>query len=579
MSKTKIYRKKSILLLILILSFFLFYNVPVAQAQHLNDSWELEFASNTWIELSPEGPLPGAQRFFPHAYDSKRNRLIIAGGQGDDMVLFFDTWALDLTKGSEKWTLLSIGNPDVFAFRGGVYDSKRDIFVVLKYPDYIDVFDLNTNTWSIQSTSGVDPSPLVFTTHSVEYDVANDRYVVFGGRFESDYTNRVRVLDANTLTWTDLSFTSSSPLPAPRALHGTVYDYSMERLLLFGGVTLGTISLDDTWQLMLTSGSETWTQFTPPVAPLNRSQNATAFDTERGRMIIFSGLHYLGYELFATMNDVWFFDGSYWTNPFPLSPRPVIRRGAAAVYDEVNDRLVIFGGEFISEYPAFVDTKVDINPNTLNLKSKGKWIAAYIALPYGFDVADIDINTVGITKVNQDMIDPPLLADQYFGGKVGDGNNDLIPDLTIKFDRQELINLPLPLGEVSITISGELTTGDFFSGTDILKTIQKGLKKSITSEETENPTSYTLYQNQPNPFNPETAIGFYLPENAFVSVKIYNAISQKIRTLTNKYYQAGFHSVAWDSEDNIGKLVPSGVYFYLIEAGKFQAVKKMILIR
>ncbi len=579
MLSKKINFNEVVLLLIPLLFFFLLFNIPVVRAQHFNDTWEFEFTTNTWTELSPEGPLPGAQRFFPHAYDSKRNRMIIAGGQGDDGYLFNETWALDLTRGSENWTLLSSENPDIIAFRGGVYDSKRDLFVVLAYSDEIFLLDLATNKWTVQPTSGTDPSPLVFTTHSVEYDAANDRYVVFGGRFGSDYTNRVRVLDAATFIWTDLTLASPDPIPESRALHGTVYDYNMERLLLFGGLISSGTSLNDTWQLTLASGSESWIRFAPPLVPLNRSQNAAAFDTKRGQMVIFGGLHYPDLIPLATLNDIWLFDGSYWTNPFPISSRPLPRRGPGAVYDQVNDRFALFGGEFISVFPFAFDAKIDLDPNTFNLKSGGKWITVYIALPTGIDPADIDLNTTGIYFIGQELIFPPLLADQTFGGKIGDGNKDMIPDLTIKIDRQTLIDLMQPAEETAITIAGALTTGDIFSGGDIIKTIEQGQEKSLASGLKSNPINYALYQNFPNPFNPETSIRFDLPRNEYVSVTIYNAISQEIRSLANRNYTAGSHSVLWDGRDSAGNPVPSGIYFYRIQAGSFSQIMKMVLLR
>jgi hypothetical protein len=291
-------------------------------------------------------------------------------------------------------------------------------------------------------------------------------------------------------------------------------------------------------------------------------------------MVIFSGLHYPGYYPYANFNDVWYFDGFSWTNPFPDSPRPTPRRGAGAIYDAVNDRLVAFGGEYIYVFSTFLDAQVNIKPETLNLKSKGRWITSYITLPDGFDVEDIDLDIIVITKINQDWLYPPLMSDQDFGGEVGDYNNDMVPDLTIKFDRQELLNQSVPLGEIAITIGGMMTTGDFFGGTAMIYTIQSDLEKSFISGESVKPTIFDLHQNYPNPFNPSTLIKFDIPNSCNVRIDIYNSAGQNIRTLINENMPSGSHYVEFNAEN-----LSSGIYYYRINAGEFQDVKKMILLK
>ncbi len=99
------------------------------------------------------------------------------------------------------------------------------------------------------------------------------------------------------------------------------------------------------------------------------------------------------------------------------------------------------------------------------------------------------------------------------------------------------------------------------------------------SVETQVPLRFELHQNYPNPFNPETEIRFQLPQASQVLVRIFNTLGQEIRTLTDREYEAGFHSVHWDAKDNKGNPVSSGVYLYRIKAGNFSQVKKMSLLR
>ncbi|MFN3135873.1 MAG: FlgD immunoglobulin-like domain containing protein, partial [Candidatus Kryptonium sp.] len=93
------------------------------------------------------------------------------------------------------------------------------------------------------------------------------------------------------------------------------------------------------------------------------------------------------------------------------------------------------------------------------------------------------------------------------------------------------------------------------------------------------PKKFELYQNYPNPFNPSTSISFDLPEDAFVTLKIYNIIGQEIRTIVNEFKNAGRYTVVWDGKDNDGKIMPSGIYFYRITAGNFSKTLKMVLAK
>ena len=99
------------------------------------------------------------------------------------------------------------------------------------------------------------------------------------------------------------------------------------------------------------------------------------------------------------------------------------------------------------------------------------------------------------------------------------------------------------------------------------------------AEKTEIPSNFELFQNYPNPFNPETEIHFQLPAASQVLVRIFNTIGQEIRTLTDREYEAGFHSVRWDAKDNNGNAVSSGIYLYQLKAGVFSQIEKMSLIR
>ncbi|OQY30057.1 MAG: hypothetical protein B6244_02010 [Candidatus Cloacimonetes bacterium 4572_55] len=89
----------------------------------------------------------------------------------------------------------------------------------------------------------------------------------------------------------------------------------------------------------------------------------------------------------------------------------------------------------------------------------------------------------------------------------------------------------------------------------------------------------SLLQNYPNPFNPITTIIFEIPKTSEVYMEIYDVSGKFVRNLVDKPMEIGYHSVVWDGVDEQGKDVSSGIYFYKIEAGKFENTKKMVLLR
>ena len=93
------------------------------------------------------------------------------------------------------------------------------------------------------------------------------------------------------------------------------------------------------------------------------------------------------------------------------------------------------------------------------------------------------------------------------------------------------------------------------------------------------PEDFSLFQNHPNPFNPETEIRFALPQASHVVVKICNLLGEEIRLLVDEQRDAGYHRVRWDGKDKNGNAVASGVYLYQLQAGTFYEVKKMTLLR
>jgi hypothetical protein len=93
------------------------------------------------------------------------------------------------------------------------------------------------------------------------------------------------------------------------------------------------------------------------------------------------------------------------------------------------------------------------------------------------------------------------------------------------------------------------------------------------------PEQTTLYQNNPNPFNPTTTIRFYLTERTNVTLTIFDAAGRRVRRLLDGPAPQGHNRTVWDGRNSVGQQVSSGVYFYRLEAGRFTETKKMVLLK
>jgi hypothetical protein len=216
------------------------------------DLWLLD--GDTW-DSNREGS-PGPRDHHAAAYDSKRQRLIVYGGQNGDRSWISDTWEFD----GKKWH----GIP----------------------------------------TTPAAPAPGARAHHAMAYDAARGRTVLFGG-IGADGQHRDDTWEWDGTRWTEIKVAG----PAARARHRMVFDAGRGVSLLFGGDTgnpsAGQWTLsDETW----TWNGAAWQKLQPAASPSPRMAHALAYDADRRRVVLFGGQ-----TADATVEETWEWDGQTWT--------------------------------------------------------------------------------------------------------------------------------------------------------------------------------------------------------------------------------------------------------------------------
>jgi hypothetical protein len=119
----------------------------------------------------------------------------------------------------------------------------------------------------------------------------------------------------------------------------------------------------------------------------------------------------------------------------------------------------------------------------------------------------------------------------------------------------------------------DLSNHRIFDVSDSVFTI--GIVPAVENIMNENiPIEYHLIQNFPNPFNPSTTFKYQIPELSFVTLKIYDVLGNEIEKLVNEVKPAGSYDIEFEATQ-----LPSGIYFYRLQAGDYIETKKMVLMK
>jgi len=277
-----------------------------------------------WTQKQDIGPKPRVGHAM--AYDSSRERLVLFGGDSLRVALFNDTWEWD----GENWTQMADIGPSPRSGHAMAFDMSRQRVVLYGgsagAAPRSDTWEWDGEDW----TQVADSGPEARDSHAMTFDSSRNRVILFGGE---TLTNGIL---GDTWEWDGDVWTQAEDTgPSARKASALAYDSERKRVVLFGGDS-GNGGLGDTWEW----DGTTWTQmagFGPDPA-----LNATMV-FKGDRIALFGGL--------STSNaagdprvfgNTWEWNGKHWTQRQDIGPGPRWRHAMA--FDSKRGRIVLFGG-------------------------------------------------------------------------------------------------------------------------------------------------------------------------------------------------------------------------------------------
>jgi hypothetical protein len=137
----------------------------------------------------------------------------------------------------------------------------------------------------------------------------------------------------------------------------------------------------------------------------------------------------------------------------------------------------------------------------------------------------------------------------------------------------------LPVEEVSYDLNNQVVQIETEEIQSYYAVFETASVTAVVEFTNNTPENFVLEQNYPNPFNPTTTIGFQINSAVGVKLSIFNMMGQEVRMLVNEFKPVGSYQVTWDGRDNNGNAIPTGQYFYKLQAGNETLMKQMTLVK
>ncbi len=395
-------------------------------------------------------------------------------------------------------------------------------------------------------------------------DVPNQRIILFGGQnYPNEYFNDLWALDLNTETWKLISVSGASP--APRRNATFLYDSINSQAYLFGGRD-AAILYNDVWILDLTPGSEHWTQLFPSgTRPTGCTEAAGVIDQISNRLIFFGGDF-----ISERTNEAWELDLKtlIWSQLFPSGAPPSPRSACAAVYDQITHSLIVFSG---------LATPVTNDVWALRLTYGSEyWQQLY---PGGAPPQERGQSFCAFDQAKNEMVTgfgydyPPFdyLSDVW-ALDLGSLAWRQILSAGIVQGRRGSCAAYNPLSKEVVIFGGDY--GSSFANTYSLATGVIAIKENQGSSVSGAPYIKLIS----NPTCPPCQINAFVPFPSSVALKIFDASGRYITTLIKDERNSGNYIVHWDGKDEAGNTVAAGTYFVELELDGVSEVEKLVVI-
>jgi hypothetical protein len=301
----------------------------------LGDTWEWD--GSNWNEVTPRAA-PSARVSPALAYDRFASRTVLFGGSRDPSaaVCFADTWEWD---GAHWLQRVPAAAPAARAYHALAFDSRRGRTVLFggqanTSPSLADTWEWDGVNWALQTPA---TSPPARTLHAMTYDSGRGRVVLFGGWTGAFVGSAL----ADTWEWDGSNWVLRTPSLSPpaRDLHGLAYDPDRACSVMFGGVNNPYLTgqFADTWEW----DGVNWSQRLATHAPLPRSGHALVHDEARGRTVLFGGVN-AALTVQTLLSDTWEWDGTDWTQRTPAQ-RPPVQAFPRLAFDVARSCTVLVG--------------------------------------------------------------------------------------------------------------------------------------------------------------------------------------------------------------------------------------------
>ncbi|HOB70584.1 MAG TPA: kelch repeat-containing protein, partial [bacterium] len=343
-----------------------------------NESEKVQIRDVEWI-ITMGGKIPDSSNINPHIFESVSSFSgtlfysdSIQRGHLDNIAALDSSVLSD--HGTGKWKKREFAALDTIESSAVAFDTARGVAVMFGGKTNSDPTD-KTYEWDgylwkevILSDPEGDGNPSARYNHSMVYNAVKDRVVLFGGWTDKS-ENSSEMWEYDGKSWEKI-VPQSVINPTARNSHAMVYDVFSNKIILFGGLTASGRT-DELWEF----DGESWEKITPQsdINPTARNSHAMVYDVFSNKIILFGGLTASG-----RTDELWEFDGESWEKITPESVQnPAARNSHAMIYNILSNKIILFGGltdsgindelwEFDGESWEEIIPQSDINPTERN---------------------------------------------------------------------------------------------------------------------------------------------------------------------------------------------------------------------